>query len=83
VAAFVITDKGLTCPELGASCGGTLEVWPDETAAQDRSDYIQGILKETPAFGSEYHYLDGTMLLRVTGDVKPSSAMKYEAAFTG
>jgi hypothetical protein len=81
IDAAVLYDSNLTCDELGVGCGATLEIWPDAMAAQARSDYIQGILTESPVLGTEYNYLSGHALLRVTGDIKPSLAAEYEAAF--
>ena len=80
VGGAVFYDSRLACDDLSVDCGATLEEWPDEAAAQERSDYIQGLLAETPAFGSEYHYLVDGFLLRVNGDLKPSEAEAYEAA---
>jgi hypothetical protein len=81
VAGAVFYDNRVTCDSLGVECGATLEIWPTAEDAQARSDYIQGILKEAPALGSEYNYLDGASLLRVTGALPPSAAVEYEAAF--
>ena len=58
-----------------------MEIWPDEAAALARSEYIQGILAESPALGTEYNYLSGNALLRVVGDILPSVATQYETAF--
>lgn len=82
-AAAVIYDDRVECDELGVECGATVEQWEDTDAAQDRSEYIQRILEDAPILGSEYHYLDGPFLVRVWGDLKPSEADEYEAAFTG
>lgn len=79
----VIYDKGVSCASLGTDCGATIEIWPSQTDAQKRSEYIQGMLKEVPAFGTEYHAVNGNALLRVTGKVKPSVAKGYLAAFGG
>jgi hypothetical protein len=82
--ATVFYDKRVAeCSELGVSCGATLEIWPDGESAQRRAAYIQGILKESPMLGSEYHYRDGALLLRVTGELKPSEASAYERALAG
>ena len=82
-AAVVIKDDRLDdCgDDLGVSCGATIEEFEDADEAEERSDYIQDILEAAPIMGSEYHYLDGNLLLRVTGELKPSDAEKYEAAF--
>lgn len=78
LSAAVLYDSNASCTELGISCGATVEVWPEEAAAKARSDYIQGILKDSPAFGSEFHTLNGAVLLRVDGkQLKPSEAKPY------
>lgn len=83
ISAAVLSDQGgdQSDPEPGVVYGGTVEVFEDAEAAQRRSDYIQGILKDMPAFGTEYHYLSGPALLRVSGDIKPSVAAQYEEEF--
>ena len=40
------------------------------------------IVKETGGLLTEYDYLDGSALLRVSGELKPSEAKEYEAAFS-
>ena len=59
--------------------GGSVEVYPDESGAKARADYIQGIQKGG-AFGSEYDYVRGGVLVRVTGDLTPKQAKDYQAA---
>lgn len=81
VEAAVIYAKGAQCDELGVSCGATVELFEDADDAERRSDYIQGVLEKAPMLDSEYHYLDGAALLRVSGDIKPSDAEDYEKAF--
>ncbi|WP_243061091.1 hypothetical protein [Nocardioides sp. SR21] len=82
-AAAVIYDERVDCDELGIECGASVEQWEDADAAQERSEYIQGVLEDVPMLGTEYHYLDGPFLLRVWGDLEPSDAEQYAAAFTG
>jgi hypothetical protein len=50
--------------------------------AKRRSSYIQGLQKDNPILGTEWHYSAGrgTALVRVSGKVKPSLAKKIEAA---
>ncbi|HBX81782.1 MAG: hypothetical protein WAV45_02135 [Propionibacteriaceae bacterium] len=81
-SAAVFYDSGVTCPNLGTSCGGAVEVFANETEAQARAQYIQNILKGSPVLGTEYDTVHGAALLRVTGKVKPSVAAAYAAAFT-
>lgn len=66
----------------GIDCGVVVEVWPDAQAVTSRVAYIQGILKNAPALGSEFDYPSGAALLRVNGKVvEPSVARSYEAAW--
>ena len=65
----------------GTEGGATVEVFASAEEATNRSEYILGLLKESPMLGSEWHHLDGPVLLRVTGEMKPSDAQVYEAAF--
>jgi len=62
--------------------GGSIEVYPDAGAAKARSDYIQSIVQGATLLGTEYHYLDGGALLRVTGILTPEEASTYETAWT-
>lgn len=64
----------------GVDLGGSIEVFPTTGEAQKRSDYIQGILQGAPMFGTEYHYLSGGALVRVTGTLTPDQAAEYEDA---
>lgn len=78
-AATVLYDSRAECDELGVDCGATLETWPNADAAQERADYIDSL----GAIANEYDYVDGPYVLRVTGELKPSEAAEYEAAFAG
>lgn len=64
--------------------GLVVEVFDRADLAQRRSDYIQGLQSASPILGTEWHYRtsDGTGLVRVSGNVKPSLAKKVEAAVT-
>lgn len=61
--------------------GRVIEVFPTAADADRRSKHIQDALKGMPILGTEYHYRtgEGTVLVRVSGKVKPSVA-KVEAA---
>lgn len=59
--------------------GGSIEVFPDDAGAKARADYIQGMLKGG-GLGSEYDYVRGSVVVRVTGDLAPSKARTYEEA---
>jgi hypothetical protein len=60
--------------------GGVIEVWPDAASAKTRADYIAGLQKGSTLLGSEYHYLNGPVLVRVSGKVKPSVAKQFATA---
>ena len=57
--------------------GGVIELWPSQADAQTRADYIQAVLK---SMGSEYDYVHGPALVRITGNVLPSVAKKFQVA---
>jgi len=80
--AAVFVDSRLECGPPGVDCGAFLEVWGDAEEAKHRSEYIQALQKGAPMLGTEFHYLDGPMLLRVNGELGPSAADEYEQAFT-
>ncbi|OUE28354.1 hypothetical protein BFL36_01865 [Clavibacter michiganensis] len=80
VDAATLYDSRVSCDELGAECGASIEIWADAAAAQARMDYIQGILASTTALGTEYDYIRGNAIVRVTGELKPSQAAEYASA---
>lgn len=81
--AVSIYDSRVTCDsDLDVTCGAKVEVFEDADAAKTRFDYIQGIVEEGGGLLTEYDYLDGTVLLRVSGSLKPSEAEEYESALT-
>jgi hypothetical protein len=55
-------------------------VFPNAEGAKLRAEYIQGVKKSNGILGSEYTYVDGTVLVRVTGKLTPKAARTYEAA---
>ncbi|MDS1114711.1 hypothetical protein RD149_13125 [Gordonia westfalica] len=81
-AAYVIEDSRIGCPEppdkIGVDCGAMVEQWPDQASAQARADYIQRVRKDLPMLGQEYYTVRGDLLLRVSGELKPSQAEAYE-----
>jgi len=84
IAANVLVDSRLPrCETPGADCGAMIEQWSDQASAQERSDYIQSMLREMPMLGQEWNTVNGGLLLRVTGELKPSEAKQYETAFIG
>jgi hypothetical protein len=64
-----------------AERGGVVEVFPSPDDAQRRSTFIQDSLKALPILGTtEYHYIHGGILVRVTGRVAPSVAERIGAS---
>lgn len=81
VSAAWITDKAGVSKETGIDGGAVVEVFATPENAQTRSEYIQSVLTEGGGvLGTEYHYLKDSRLLRVSGNLKPSSAKTYESA---
>jgi hypothetical protein len=68
--------------EYSVERGLVVEVFGRADLAQRRSDYIKGLQSASPILGTEWHYRtsDGSGLVRVSGNVKPSLAKKVEAA---
>lgn len=60
--------------------GGSIEVFATSEDAQSRADYIDSVTQDTPTL-QEYHYINGTVLLRLSYDITPSVAKEYEQAF--
>lgn len=85
-AATVLVDlritEGCETSKPGIVCGAGVEQWPDQAAAQKRADYLKTVLSSMPMLGSEYQTIKGNLLLRVSGELKPSAAHVYQAAFT-
>ena len=79
VAASVLYDSRLTCPDLGMDCGATIEQYPDQAGAQRRSTYLQAI-RQGGILGREWNTVKGPLLLRVAGDMTPAEAKQYETA---
>lgn len=80
--AATVYDSNASCTNLGADCGATIEVWPTEAAAIARMNYIQEALKSANGMlGTEWNYVAGNELLRVSGELKPTQAKAYEEAW--
>lgn len=61
--------------------GGGVEIFANEADAMTRSAYIQSVLKAGGAmFGTEYHFQNGGILVRVTGNLTPAQSADYKAA---
>lgn len=82
-SAAVLYDSRVTCDSLGVDCGLTVEVFPDESLARERADHLQSAFKSMPIMGSEWNYLKGPVLVRITGELKPSEAAVYADRFGG
>jgi hypothetical protein len=61
------------------SRGGAVEVFADAAGAAARKQHIQELMKSNPILGTEYDYVNGPVLLRITGKVKPSVAKTFES----
>lgn len=62
----------------GVDPGGSVEYFSTANLAAHRARYIQSLQAGSPMFGTEYDYLDGGVLLRVSGHLVPSQATKYK-----
>ncbi len=58
--------------------GGSVEVYDDSAAAEERAKFIADTLKDVKILGTEYHYTKGGILLRVSGALTPAQAGEYE-----
>lgn len=62
-----------------AELGGSIEAFPNAADAKARHDYIQTVTKGIPAL-TEYDYLHGATLVRVSRLLTPAQAADYEKA---
>lgn len=67
------TDKG------DVSRGGAIEAFDSPADAAARAKYIQAVTKGMPAL-SEYDYVHGTVVVRVSHYLTPKQAGAYESA---
>jgi hypothetical protein len=67
------TDKG------DVDRGGAIESFASPSDAKARAEYIQAVTKSMPAL-SEYDYVQGTTLVRVSHYLTPKQAGEYKAA---
>ncbi|WP_328884725.1 hypothetical protein [Streptomyces sp. NBC_00299] len=58
--------------------GGSVEVFKTEDEAKSRAEYIETIAKSMPS-ATEYHYIVGGILIRVSKLLTPTQAKDYEA----
>ncbi|MGW7612554.1 hypothetical protein ACWGKW_35950 [Streptomyces sp. NPDC054766] len=62
--------------------GGAVEAFADASDARARAEYIRGIAKSSPAF-TEYDYVHGSALVRVSRYLTPKQAARYESVAAG
>lgn len=60
--------------------GGGVEVFPTAAEATARAAYLFSIYKGAPILGSEYDYLTGPVLIRVSYYLTPAQAASYGTA---
>ena len=61
--------------------GGAIEVFSDPADAKSRAKYIQAVTKSIPAF-TEYDYVHGPVLVRVSHYLTPKQSAEYQAALS-
>lgn len=71
-------DDVLDSDEGSVELGGGVEVFASEREAQTRADYIKTVTAGTPAL-TEYGYVKGGVLLRLSHQLPPVQAAEYEA----
>lgn len=69
----------LDSDEGSVEVGGGVEVFASEKEAQTRADYIKTVTAGIPAL-TEYGYVKGGVLLRLSHQLTPAQAAEYEAA---
>ena len=65
------------------SLGGSAEVFATSTLATKRAQYLTAIESAAPILGSEYDYLLGPVLVRISGQLTPQQAAGYQAMMPG
>jgi hypothetical protein len=58
--------------------GGSVEVYSTPSGAKKRAKYLRGILDGSNIFGTEYDYVSGTALLRLSQALTPAQARTYQ-----
>ena len=66
--------------DIDVSEGGSVEIFANAKDAKARYDYISEVSKGMSIL-SEYDYLNGKILLRLSNSILPSKAKEYEKAF--
>ena len=73
-------DKRLEAvSDYGIDGGGSIETFKSESDAKNRFDYVHAMSSGSAMF-SEYEYLDGTVLLRLSHHLTPAQALAYRHA---
>jgi hypothetical protein len=67
--------------QLDSSSGGSVEVFADHAAAQARAEYLATVTKGMAPL-TEYDYVQGTTVLRISNAATPEQAAAYENALT-
>ena len=80
-SAATLFDKRVSGRELGVDNGASIEVFTPPAAAKQRFAYIDSIQKSMSMI-HDYMMLSGNVLVRVSGDLKPSQYEAYEEALT-
>jgi hypothetical protein len=60
--------------------GGNVEVYSSASGAKKRAAYIKGIKDAMQFLGTEYDYVSGSVLLRLSQSLTPEQAAAYKAA---
>ncbi|ANZ35280.1 hypothetical protein BBK82_03495 [Lentzea guizhouensis] len=75
-----VPAEGLPDDKTQVEHGGGVEVFPDEAGATARMKQIQEISKNLGGMISEYDYVRGGVLVRVSSKLTPDQAKEYESA---
>jgi hypothetical protein len=67
----------------GVEWGGGIEVFSTAAGATHRASYLATVEQADAALGSEYDYILGPILLRISGTFTPDTAASYGNALTG
>lgn len=76
----VSSDQAKDTTPGSVDLGGSVEIFDSAAAAQSREEYIQAALKSNPMLGTEYDFVVGDALVRVSQVLTPAQAQAYEAA---
>lgn len=74
------SDPGANDSPGGVGGGGSIEQYPDHGGAKSRARYIQSAEKALPMMGTEYDYVVGNALVRVSSQLTPAQAEAYKKA---